>query len=133
MTPSSTRGTLRLPLPQARQATVLSLVLLACFVYVNANWFCSDVYSTMNSLCDGCYAGYDKRTNTISRTTDNEPFVERKTAVDFLKRGTARGSTRRGIVDECCHRPCSVNEMMLYCCEQKQREYYTFVGWLKRR
>ncbi|XP_022079235.1 bombyxin C-1-like [Acanthaster planci] len=128
----SLRGTLRLPLPQARQVTVMSLVALACFVYVSADsWYCSDVYSTVQSLCDSCYAGFDKRTNSITRPIE-EPFVERKNAVDFFKRGTARG-TRRGIVDECCHRQCAVSEMMLYCCEQKQREYYTFVGWLKRR
>ena len=62
----------------------------------------------------------------------DEPFVERKNAMDFFKRGTVRGA-HRGFIDECCVRQCDFNEMMMYCCEAKQREYYTFVGWLKRR
>ncbi|XP_033629354.1 uncharacterized protein LOC117291630 [Asterias rubens] len=129
----SSRGNLRLTLPQARQATALSIVFCLCFWYASANnsWYCSDVYSTLQSLCDSCYAGYAKRSDQQTKTID--PFMDRKTAVDFFKRGTSRGGARGGIIDECCLKRCTTNELMLYCCEEKQREYFSFVGWLSRR
>lgn len=52
-----------------------------------------------------------------SSSDDKVPngFLESKSALQFLRSGTPYSRHTRGIIEECCHKSCSTNELMSYC------------------
>ncbi|XP_018572613.1 LIRP-like [Anoplophora glabripennis] len=84
----------------------------------------SHLTNTLSMVCRGRYPSYDKKSygdgfsyneyegdyNDISDNDVDFPFLSKEYSRFFVPQ-----KIRRGIVDECCHKPCSINELRNYC------------------
>ncbi|XP_072016546.1 uncharacterized protein [Amphiura filiformis] len=124
----------------------LSVVLAAfCCCYVGAQrherWYCTPVFSMLQSMCGSCYAGIDKRSDNVDRTPQQslDAFIQKEVAYSFIKRTSSGNSflrdsrsQHRGLIDECCTSQCEAGEMILYCCQERQREWHSVRGFFNK-
>ncbi|XP_071493655.1 uncharacterized protein [Diadema antillarum] len=116
----------------------VAVLLLCVCVAAGQGWHCGRAAQTIMSMCDSCYASLDKRGSSKSSYTPAKPFLHKRNAAHFLRSATRvlhtpslggdstlysveRRSGHRGFVSECCNASCEPREMILYCCEERQR------------
>ncbi|XP_074038102.1 bombyxin B-8-like [Leptinotarsa decemlineata] len=83
----------------------------------------SHLTSTLSRICKGIY--YEKTMKRadwldFDNKLDNDLYSE-ELKFPFISRDLAESmvpvKSRRGIIEECCDRPCSINELQTYCGE----------------
>lgn len=83
---------------------------------------CADSYWAWASLPkkqDGGLGGEDLE--EMEESEHQPPFRDRLRAADMI--GDTFRRFTRGVADECCHKQCSISEVVNYCCDKTQRSF----------
>lgn len=126
---------------------LLVVATLVCVSHAERQQFCGKALPQMLSLvCNGCYNTRDKKyihssiddsywawaslpkkqdggddLEELEESEHQPPFRDRLRAADMI--GDTFRRFTRGVADECCHKQCSISEVVNYCCDKTRRSF----------
>ncbi|KAJ1529370.1 hypothetical protein ONE63_006157 [Megalurothrips usitatus] len=125
---------------------VLALALCLWLVDGERQTYCGSALPQMLQLvCRGCYNTRDKKyirssiddsywtwaslpkkehgedLDDLEESEHQPPFRDRLRAADMI--GDTFRRFTRGVADECCHKQCSMSEVLNYCCDKTRRSF----------